>query len=63
MKIVGLGNYGQVSSQTWQLGLNGSVVNVPVSVDNMVSILPRQMSDTQTIKINLNKNALYIWNC
>jgi hypothetical protein len=53
MKIVGLGNYGLVSSQTGQLGLNGSVVNVPVSVDNMVSMLPRQMSDTQTIQIKL----------
>ena len=44
---------GVVSQKLGQFGLKGNVVNVPVSVDKMISILPRQMNETQTIQIKL----------
>ena len=59
MRIIGLGNYGPSSKKLGQLSLHGNVVNVPVSVDSMVSILPRQMSDTQTIQIKLFRRMMY----
>ncbi|CAF1246493.1 unnamed protein product [Rotaria sordida] len=45
-----------------QFGLKGNLVNVPMSVDTNVSILPRSFSDTHTIQLKLmrqmkNKNA------
>ena len=44
---------GAASQKLGQFGLKGNVVNVPVSVDKMISILPRQMNETQTIQIKL----------
>ena len=53
MIILCLGNMGVASQKLGQFGLKGNVVNVPVSVDKMISILPRQMNETQTIQIKL----------
>ena len=53
MVILCLGFLGAASKRLGQLGLKGNVVNVPVSVDEMVNILPRQMNQTQTIQIKL----------
>jgi hypothetical protein len=42
-----------------QCGLKGSVVNVPVSVDTSVSVLPRSFDQTFTIQIKLKRKMAY----
>jgi len=40
-------------------GIVGQIVNVPVDVDEMVTCLPRKLSDDGTIKVNIKKNLLH----
>ena len=42
-----------------QLKIHGNVVNVPADVVNTVNLLPRTLSDTSTIKINLKRKLQY----
>ncbi|CAH0384546.1 unnamed protein product [Bemisia tabaci] len=39
-----------------QLGLKGSVVNIPVEVNDMVNVLPRQFDNMATVQIKLKRH-------
>lgn len=42
-----------------QLGIKGSVINIPVSVPEMVSVLPRSMNEMQTIQLKFKRRLAY----
>ena len=42
-----------------QLKIYGNIVNVPADVTNTVSMLPRRLSQTGTIKVNLKRKLQY----
>lgn len=40
-----------------QLGLKGSVVNIPVEINDMLNILPRNFDNMQTIQLKLKRHV------
>lgn len=40
-----------------QLGLEGSIVNMPVEIDGMVQMLPRNFNQMQTIQIKFKRHS------
>ena len=42
-----------------QLKIHGNIVNVPADVTNTVSVLPRLLGETGTIKVNLKRKLRY----
>lgn len=42
-----------------QYGIYGQVINVPVSVDNMVNCLPRQLDDDYCINVHIKKKQIH----
>lgn len=42
-----------------QSGLRGEVVNIPISVDNTVTSLPRTFDDSYTIQLHLQRKLAF----
>jgi len=55
MRIISLG-------YEWQCGIRGAVVNVPISVPDTVSVLPRTFDSTYVIQVNLKRKLEYSHN-
>ena len=49
----------ELSKRDRQYGIKGNVVNVPISVDTSVNILPRKFDDTHTIQLKLKRKMCY----